>query len=1067
MDSLVAKTLENLTTFTSELAVQVTEALPGAEDDPAHLDEETEELLTDVLYCADTLMGEDGVWDVSSAPAGMAHCIPGRKFSHVSSRLVSVTMSQVIQSLQDTFNTDQETIERLKLKVQQRKPAALTLHLTVKEAMVHCRRSLKGSTNTYVTVTSPTGAVHTTRTIKGTLYPKWMDKFDLLLSDLQSDQLLLELWLEAERDDRRAQRIYRKFAHSSSSSPLLLGSLRLPVKEIGLSYLDGWYEVDDRVDEADQEYDSSKVYISGCISTITDIKNKQSHGALVKHVMDHVLHTGISKEPWTGRLPEGVAAVTAQHALLLSLSIATQQLIWWRIASQETGVDDTWALSQLKSVQSSLVMNLYSSEELLEFTSSLCQFQDKCTERIKNLDTLFPMSSGYSKLQLSSMLNALQSLQTHPRTRQLLGEAKRPSVTHQVIGAIELYAKNWWWKLSQETILKATSIDDQLAAVLSITEEVLVVLEDHSQYFDAIFMKEMNIRALTYIYQIVVSSLVECLQPALNKLHNNIIDPQSSENPDHIPHYDFGCGSSLWKVYKNLKRISTQDLGLPLVVKVKTGIDQYYQWFIPGVQSWIHFTNHLAREQVWEALQRDNFTPIDQHNSFSHSSLETTAIFHSLKVWWYKLAWPDPDSSVQFLQIMLENMYSLCIYYVGALCERADDMLEETSKGYLICQKVCVGAQNVEHIQKEMERLLEIIGFDSQVHKICQAGGSSLVSQIRASVDTLFLSKADDMKVKSQELRDTIIYKMKSTIEKCLDEACECGSSSQLLKEVLDPSLNILHNGLEDNKFQDYLWRFWKLILKIFCTKVANNSKCERAYYETLYKILQETFNFFTPQSGGLDHHKAKNEEYTSLLNHLEIMKMNTDALISHFYHERCNEQHEELLPKKGLLVIRTFFKDSDHLAVRVIMARDVVLNDQNPGNLPLEYFVKVQLHPKVCFPKSIKSSTRVIREDPATYDEEFEFDISTDGSNISEGVLVLMLMDKKKIHRDAVLGEAFVTLSSIAASSSDVNNMYLHMTLPSINHCYRSLQVLQNRLQDNTAHNFLKTISKHHPGLI
>ncbi|KAG7168390.1 hypothetical protein Hamer_G002419, partial [Homarus americanus] len=34
------------------------------------------------------------------------------------------------------------------------------------------------STNTYVTVTSPTGAVHTTRTIKGTLYPKWMDKFD-------------------------------------------------------------------------------------------------------------------------------------------------------------------------------------------------------------------------------------------------------------------------------------------------------------------------------------------------------------------------------------------------------------------------------------------------------------------------------------------------------------------------------------------------------------------------------------------------------------------------------------------------------------------------------------------------------------------------------------------------------------------------------------------------------------------------------------------------------------------------------------------------------------------------
>nr|XP_053636177.1 protein unc-13 homolog 4B-like isoform X2 [Cherax quadricarinatus] len=1038
------------------------------------LDLETEELLLDVLYSVNALMGESGPWHVASVAAGRANCVPGRKPSNITCPIVRTTVPQVMQCLQDIFSVDEETIQRMKTQVQHRKPVAVTLHLMVREAKVLCRRDSKGPTNTYLSVSAPGNMDQRTQTEKDTLYPKWMQKFDVLIGDLQWDHILLELWHEDEEDDSHRHRILSKLLHNTHSSLVLLASLTLSLKDIVISSLDGWYLFGNPEDgEKDDEAHSTRVRLSGSFSVVSDLTNTgyQAHCDLVKQILMRYLQsdedmTGTKTERvlWNGRVPDAVTAVLAQHALLLNLSIEAQQLAWWSITSQSASVDSSWALAQLKAVQSSLVLNLYSSEEQSELCSSLCCFATKCLNKIKFLDEYFPVALNSSRVQLTYTLKALQSLQDHPHTQRLLNKIRLTTIIEDVIAAIKEYADEWWNRLAHMTLGKANTVSEHLTAALTITEEVLVHIKYVSNIYNDIFKQEMNIRAVMYIYETIVGHMVRSMQPVIVHVQTTISSEKSTES-DHKPHYDFGIGSSLWKLFKNLETISLLEYDIPLAVRVSTGLGQYYRWFMPAVDSWLLFTNHQAHTNVREALQNDTFEPVDAHNSFSQSSVETTAIFHSIKVWWHKLGWPDLDSSSQFFIKILENLYSLCIYYVDTLFDRTDSVFEETSNGLLIGEKVCVAVTNVQHIQNEMERLPEIFGFEFLVKLISTTGNESLATQIKSSVESLTKSKVDDLKAKTHDLIDEITSKMTPTIEKSLDDASEFHESSLLLKDVLDPSIATLRNGLEDQYFHHFLKGFWKVTLKIISARVKNNAKREYVYFETIHKILKELYKFFTPDSGGLDDECVKSEEYTSLLDHLEIMKMDTNGLIAQYYHERCREQNQETLPSKGLLVIRTFFKDADHLAVRIIMARDIVVESEEPRHLPLEYFVKVQLQPDGWFPKSTKTNTKVLKEDPATFDEEFEFDISGADENKMKGILLLTLKDKNRIYADTVLGEAFVALSSIPSDLSEVKNLYLHLHELCNNHCYKSLEILQDRKSDHTAHHFLKKIAKRYPG--
>ncbi|XP_045603219.2 protein unc-13 homolog D [Procambarus clarkii] len=1082
MSAFVAKSLEDLD-YLPNLVLNLSngpelEAIPEIQNEPPYNDPKNEELLLDLLYGINALMGKGGVWYVPTGPAGRANCVPGRKVSHSAASSRRTTVPQLIQSLKDIFTVDHETIERLRLQVEERKPVAVTLHLMVKEARVFCRRDVKGPTSTHVTVVLAGNPDHRTRTERDTLYPKWMETFDLLINDLQRDHLLLELWQQEEEvEETASQRLFHKLVRNTHAAPVLLSSFTYSLKDIVLAPLDGWYVFGNHADfENDSDHYSTKVRLSGSLSAVTDLTNinYKTHGALLKLVLHHLLHSSdtidINKRSamWNGTVPDGISAVIAQHALLLNLSMEAQQLLWWSTAVQAGAVDAIWTLAQLKAVQSSLVLNLYSSEEQLELCSSLCFFRSKCLKQIQNLDIVFPITSDHSKLQLSSTLKALQSLHNHPQTRQLLSHVKQSGVNEDVTKAIKQYADQWWRRTCQPALDKAASVSEQCNAALTVTEEVLFLLKHHSKPYNDIFMQEMDIRAVMYIYETVVSNMVEALQPVVADLQSKIISELFSENRDDKPQCDFGLGSSLFKVFKNLDIISLLNLDVPPVIKTSTGVDQYYQWFIPAVESWLHSTNQLAYDHVLQAIQRDSFTPIDFHNSFSQSSKETTAIFHSIKVWWHKLSWPDPSSRSLFLLKTLENMYSLCIYYVDTLCKTTDRLLEEYSNGLHISEKVCIALQNIDEIQKEMERLPEIFGIHALVTTIIEEGNESLAVQINSNEETLTSSKLHDMKVKTHDFMDVIINKMKATIDKSIDDANEFHESSLLLKEVLDPSVVILRNGLQDHYFQHFLWGFWKATLSTIASKISINSKREYVYFETMHKILQELFKFFTPESGGLDPTLAKTPDYASVLDHLEIMRMDSNRLIANYCQERYDEQTEATLPVTGLLVIRAFYKDADHLAVRIIMARDIVAStEEDARSLPLEYFVKLQLQPPGWFPKATKAHTKILKEDPATFDEEFEFDISgSDTSQTDKGMLLLTLKDKNRIYSDIVLGEAFVSLSNIPSDLSEVKNSYLHLNLLSKDRHYRALDILLSRKSDNTANHFIKKICKRYPEL-
>lgn len=109
--------------------------------------------------------------------------------------------------------------------------------------------------------------------------------------------------------------------------------------------------------------------------------------------------------PWNGHLNGAGAAALAQYAIMLDLSDAAVQLAWWKVGCRISTVDAEWVLSRLQSVQAAISKNLYQDDEILELRSSFASFVQEHKERLMDLHSAFPPSSGIlARRQLSFTL---------------------------------------------------------------------------------------------------------------------------------------------------------------------------------------------------------------------------------------------------------------------------------------------------------------------------------------------------------------------------------------------------------------------------------------------------------------------------------------------------------------------------------------------------------------------------------------------------------------------------------------------------------------------------------------
>ncbi|KAG0727778.1 Protein unc-13 4B [Chionoecetes opilio] len=1031
-----------------------------------------------------------------------------------------VHMEQVLRVLQAAFQVTQDTIDRLRTDVRTRPAPEVNLQLSIKEARELRPQTVKGTTNPYVIVSvSSNSASHRTRLERDTLWPKWNQVFTLPIGNLQNEVIRLEVWhehdtvkmqgLTAVRDIKGMSRLVRgTTAQVQHQASHLLGHVLVNVKDLIERGADGWFDLE----KNERSKERGSIHLAGSVTSKAQLENKsrQSYDALLARLVYHQLTATKNNNehsewlrPWDGHLSGPGAASLAQYAIMLDIGEAALHLAWWKVGSRVPTADAVWVLARLQEVQAAISKNLYQDEELLELRSSFCSFIHDHTERLKNLHKSFPPSSGViARRQLTYTLKALQCMQHHAGTRALLDQEGLLPLHEMVTASLATHTKNWWTTVI-EKLRGVRTTDQQITHVINIVKEAHDFLAIAANTYDAIFLKEMNIPYMQTTYLMVSKKVNPCVRPLVMNIYNSLPPLGDQEEEVGVDIYRLDAGTSLWELYMNLSRLYQLSDRLPAEARAESGVREYHRWFSRGVLRWLELAVCRAQSMIRRAVELDMLEPQDDYCKFSSSASDTLGIFIDVKIWWQKLAWPDPENSAVVLTKILEDICSSVLTYSNLIREKVEHIFHQhenstrvfiTQQARTLFREICIGLNNIERVRTELVNLPTQFGFHELLQKIRESdNGDAAAAQLEPTVDRLIANATENMEAKVTEFIDTVVEKMQPTLERAVNEACEEQSSRPLLAQVLDPTLELTIDQLNTSNFKRFMWRVWEELVDIFSTTVMRNTERRKAnYFGGVRKILEATLSFLSPADGkGLDEETAMTPAYKSLMELLENLRMSSESLIAKYYQERYDEQLEEILPCKARLYAKFLFTKPGKLIVEVIMAKDMVvegdacsINSRSGGlalynaHQPIDSYVKVQLVPQEWFPGTAIFKTKTQRkQDPAVYEQTFDgpqltqdslphSDMSKTDDGVRAGFLLFTLKDYNLPgFTNTFIGEAVVPLSSLpCVDSSQVHNVThtcLTMTAPGLDIGYNSLRALHFRTGDKVASSFIKKVSK------
>ncbi|XP_042856657.1 protein unc-13 homolog 4B-like [Penaeus japonicus] len=1006
----------------------------------------------DALYAVFNITGRDATWPVTKTES---HACGGHEASRVH-------VDEMVREIREIFQVDEDTMEQLKNEALQRKILSvstanrITLNPSpVKEARIH---KVKEST-VYISVTTP--SKHDNQDLMTSFIksfaPKWDHEFSVPIRDHRKDHIYLQLWQNGE--DELTWLIEPELATIYYPRVVPIATLSIPIMEVIETELNGWYEFESTVDTdiPNLDIESVKVHLSGHITCSSDLSEQhQSYDEFLLSLFKY--HTSVSMDPsselWQGTLPASLTALSTHSRILHNIRKNTQLISWCKASVQLPNVDAVHTLSLVKNIQTKIVESSYSKEDLDLLEDTLILIMEKYEERIRSLDSTFPFSNSDSERQLTAVLKTLGDIHRHPKTQMLIYQSEQPLIHERVTDALITFGCNWLKEMDNSTLLLASSPVEQIRAALVMTKEVLLFLGDPLTFYNNIFLKEMKVNCYKQVYQSLVKEMVSSLEPVLTHICKRLLqEPDTGENAEEMS-YDFGLGSNLLKVYTNLCQISFLGRRSESATQ-EIGIEAHHQWFIPAVHHWLAYTNKVALQCVENAVEKDSFERMSAHCHFSTSATDTASLFYNVKVWWHKIAWDDQITNDLIPIRILEDQCNVAKHYCHLLFNGIDSALEQIEGRLWIGTKVPVVVANMEYINREVGKLPMTFGLDS-----LKNGNDSTVKNLIENVQ-------DTISVWINQYLEAILRKVKPTIKSSLNSACESGDVSDLLNTLLDPALSVLYNDLPRPHFLSFLANLWDCVVLLFLLKLEDDIKMRKnSYFKQMRFVLNEIFHCFTPSSdSGLNLARAKTPGYMSLVQELDLLKLDSNELIRQYYQDRWMAQQDQQHETTATLVIRAHFSENGSLNVTVIMADDKAVAEENNkitiSTLPL-YHVKLELIPEDWSLRK-NEKTQALKDIPATFDEDFVFE-NLEDNDIENGFLVLRFLEQHVIHSNILIGEAVIPLSHIQKNSDDVKNMYLHLDTPCLDSITRSLQILNYRRKETTVYDFLKKLEKRYP---
>jgi len=918
---------------------------------------------------------------------------------------------------------------------------------------------------------------------KKTLNPKWNEKFQFIVEDVNADKFHMDIW--DHDDDERSVidavtslneisglkglgRYFKEVTQSAraGSGELVddfLGSVTIKLKDIPSAGTEDWFALEKRSEKSEV---SGQVRLKLWLSTKEerideqedDLLDVKQHIELIRQfALQEIRMSGAPVSFFQGNLPETALMILHQHAIQGDLTEIHQVMCQWLAYSAmiNIGISFTFLLEILnKLIGKWIPLQLDKSEEDM-LAESFVMFVDHCKQLILNHRRNINLSKRSQVNSFESMIQCLKILYESEVYKKCV-PFKRPlksEVEHLLLHGAQKEFNDY-----------AQQMENNEFPTVELYSILQALSHSCSKFstFDPVFREHLGIEAGQLIYK------------EFDRLmHEYICSEMMSEKKGDLK--------------MKLTRVPQDEATLIAVIKVHFAINEFREYRQPKIKykmdaldwdstfdrvvgKWIDVSRNKAFARVELACQLDAQLQITG-SEIKHTSsyVDVCHIIDQMVTLWGKTNVRDVMLKIELTEKLVNCICKIAEFYVDrVMAQLAADGFCGQLQPFLppaLVNIFCAAINNAEQVRRSLSildklQLEELIKqhekmtnkeptFHHSIEKDLDTCERYLNEQIECTIDRM-------VRRQIAQLKKHIFHLAWSPA------ACPVEQALKPLTDMLDGELSAVHRALLHRNFVRIMHCQVGILLQLLQECISENEGLEPSFYQRLADAWSILIDFFHAGGKGLSMEAFDNiPAHKALMQKLTLNQMSTIKLIEQYYKDLLQEQNDVAECKYGILNVRAYYNsNSQTLVVDVIGAKQIIPLDSNGLSDP---FVVIELVPRVRYPTQPVARTKVVSKTlNPIFDETFDFHISP---KIPPSAMVhFVVMDHDFLRSNDFAGEAFLDLAEVpgfgtAGVSNTLRQFNLVLIHPQRSH-QEAMAVLESRKDDKDAQDFVKSLS-------
>ncbi|XP_074641675.1 BAI1-associated protein 3-like isoform X2 [Tubulanus polymorphus] len=948
------------------------------------------------------------------------------------------------------------------------------------------------------------GECRRTKVVHESLQPKWNEEFDIELSDYKNEMLEVYVWdnddgmtimdsvkqLEGTSGLKSVVRTFRQTVEFGKPVDDLIGSMRIPLKNVSAKGMESWFDIHQRVSNKNKKTGQIKLLLElkyPQIASIQDsVESDQHHRVfpveqyytLITKIIEHTAkkqqeageeldrklcpQTEMILEQFA--VPNNISRVT--RALLKLIALLELAVDMDKPPVKDSAIKDAIVQIEMDWMQEQLRHEglgdtfIVSDWELSKFDEASSAYVHRIIKDISDIPHLFPpdeenLEAFNSKVSLIVTLLNIHLWSSNPSSKK--------DLTALIAERIKMDAKSW-----MESKLNTIHSDakdavlpkiEQLTQIINEATTAIVPNYTYTQFFSG----RLGIDYYKYVSIALDSKLAGKTKELMIEMDKYLIRyhkfPENIMQSSKVSLMIYFALRGMF--YQFRENVSERDV-------FKLSLSKFYDWFMESLVFWLQTFRSEATRRMEKALEIDkDVVVVTTLVKYSNSSVDVLSCFDKMITEWVDIGYVGADNNIMGITKICDTICDGARMYADKIrfILEKNGYYDNDNEQFDVTDQLCITLNNIEHVRRYLNELPQKLNWEENCKNMAIAHENDELGVSSLKTLTNLVSDANkDMSMKSKTLICSIIDKMSVDIIKNIElfaikEPNKRNSIDPLL-QYLESNLGKLYQRLESSIFPKMLDEIWETVVNTLNTKLLKGKLPE--YYAQMKRRLDSLKQYF--MQGGCEDEKLKTLEYLDLHDRIKINSHSTNGLLLQYF-EGAAADMQTPIDYFGHLAVKVAYQEETRgnitLFVKVISANELPGLDSSGLSDP---YVVVQLSPFTLFPMCKPQRTITISKTlNPVFNHTFQFNcIPKDHLSMKGAVIHFKAMDYDFLLPDDFAGETFICLNTVRQIKSHetcdvVPAVMMPVKRPNINFQTTCFEVLCSRMSwDKDAKRFI-----------